>query len=73
LQELPAYCRDLATVVIGKPPVNFVHKSKVASVATRSSSNGHTNGSVQLQKQQPGDVVDELPVASRTDVPTQWN
>jgi hypothetical protein len=36
LQQLPAYCRDLAVVVMGEPPVNFVHKSKVAASSSNS-------------------------------------
>lgn len=83
VHALPAYCRDLATVVMGKTPVNFVHKSKVASNSSRvsrkhSSSNGHASSGLPLQQQQQMGMqstsgVDGVPVASRTGVPTEWN
>jgi hypothetical protein len=63
LQELPAHCRDLASVVMGQTPVNFVHKSKVTADAIRKSSNG--NGV------QPGHHLEG--VVSKVDAPTEWN
>lgn len=67
LHALPAYCRDLASVVMRRTPVNFVQKSKLAADKINSrSSNGHANGGLQ-PAHHFGDV------ASRVDAPTQWN
>jgi hypothetical protein len=45
VQQLPSYCRDLAVVVIGQPPVNFVHKSRVAGSSSSSTASSTASSS----------------------------
>jgi hypothetical protein len=79
LQQLPSYCRDLAVVVMGQPPVNFVHKSNLAGSSSSNSSTSNSSstgvpgaGSVssgQVSRNADGVVAG----VSSSDVPLEWN
>jgi hypothetical protein len=74
LQQLPSYCRDLAVVVMGQPPVNFVHKSKVAS--SSSNSNGADGTAAARQGVRELDAVAAAAAAGHKangKLPSEWN
>lgn len=77
LQQLPPYCRDLAVVVMGQPPVNFVHKSNVAASTSSSSSNGKGADSTAASQQgvRQLDAVVAAAAGPKTNgkVPSEWN
>jgi hypothetical protein len=71
LQQLSPYCRDLAVVVMGEPPVNFVHKSKVSA-----SSNSSRGAGSMLSRQDGRQLDSEVAAAGLRDnggVPVEWN
>jgi len=75
LQELDPYCRDLAVVVMGQQPVNFVHKSQVSE---RPSSRGQAIGGQELVGQADQSTPtqrDGARVVGRASraVPAEWN
>lgn len=75
LQQLAPYCRDLAVVVMGQQPVNFVHKSQVS---VRHSSRGQAVGGDELVGQADQSTPtqhDGARVVGRAAqaVPAEWN
>lgn len=75
LQQLPPYCRDLAVVVMGQPPVNFVHKSKVAASSSSSNGKGADGTAASRQGVRQLDAVAAAAAGPKANgkLPSEWN